>query len=70
MQTLSEIEREAMKLPDGDRACLASRLLDSLPAVLWDDDDGLAEAIRRDAEMDRDPAAVMTLEKLRRVVKP
>ena len=70
MQTLSEIEQEAMKLPDSDRAFLASRLLDSLPAVLSDDDDGLAEAIRRDAEMDRDPAATMTLEELRRAVKP
>jgi putative addiction module component (TIGR02574 family) len=69
MQTLSEIEREAMKLPDSDRACLASRLLDSLPAVLSDDDDGLAEAIRRSAEIDRDPAAVMTLENVRRTGK-
>ncbi len=70
MQTLSDIEREAMKLPDSDRASLASRLLDSLPAVLSDDNDGLAEAIRRDAEMDRDPSASMTLEELRRAVKP
>jgi putative addiction module component (TIGR02574 family) len=70
MQTLSDIEREAMKLPDSDRASLASRLLDSLPAVLSDDDDGLAEAVRRDAEMDRDPSASMTLEELRRAVKP
>ncbi len=59
-----------MKLPDSDRASLASRLLDSLPAVLSDDDDdGLAEAIRRDAEMDRDPSASMTLEELRRAVR-
>jgi putative addiction module component (TIGR02574 family) len=69
MQTLADIEREAMKLPDSDRASLASRLLDSLPAVL-SDDDGLAEAVRRDAEMDRDPSASMTLEELRRAVKP
>ncbi len=70
MQALSDIEREAMKLPDSDWASLASRLLDSLPAVLSDDDDdGLAEAIRRDAEMDRDPSASMTLEELRRAVR-
>ena len=69
MQSLSEIERAAMKLPDNDRAALAARLLDSLPAVLFDEDDGLAEAIRRDAEMDRDPAASITLEELRRLVK-
>ena len=70
VQTLTEIEQEAMRLPDRDRAFLASRLLDSLPAVLSDDDDGLAEAVRRDAEMDRDPAAVMTLEDLRRKLRP
>ena len=64
MQSLSEIEQAAMKLPDGDRASLAARLLDSLPAVLFDEDDGVAEAIRRDAEMDRDPAASITLEEV------
>ncbi len=69
MQTLSDIEREAMKLPDRDRASLASRLLNSLPAVLSDDDDGVAEALRRSAEMDRDPSASMTLEELRQTVK-
>jgi putative addiction module component (TIGR02574 family) len=69
MQTLADIEREAMKLPDRDRACLASRLLESLPAVLSDDDDGLAEAIRRSAEMDKDPGAAMTLEEVRQAVK-
>ena len=69
MQTLADIEREAMKLPDRDRASLAARLLDSLPAVLSDDDDGLAEAIRRSEEMDRNPEAAMTLEEVRQAVK-
>jgi putative addiction module component (TIGR02574 family) len=70
MQTLSNIEQEAMKLPESSRASLASRLLDSLPAILSDDDDGVAEALRRDAEMDSDPAAGVSLEELRRAVKP
>ncbi len=65
MQTLSEVEREAMKLPEGDRAALAGRLLDSLPAVLSDSDEGVAEALRRDAELERDPSAGLTLEQLR-----
>jgi putative addiction module component (TIGR02574 family) len=69
MQTLSDIEREAMKLPDSSRAYLASRLLNSLPAVLSDDDDGLAEATRRSAEMDQNPGAAMTLEEVRQAVK-
>jgi hypothetical protein len=50
MQTVSEIEAEAMKLPEAERAGLACRLLSSLPAVLADNDDGVAEALRRDAE--------------------
>ena len=66
MQTLSEVENEAMRLPEADRATLARRLLDSLPAVLSDSDDGVAEALRRDAELERDPAAGLTLEQLRR----
>ena len=65
MQTLSEIGRHAMELPDAERAMLAADLLESLPAVLADDDEGVTEALRRDAELDKDPAAAMTLEQLR-----
>jgi putative addiction module component (TIGR02574 family) len=70
MQTLSDVEQEAMKLPECDRASLASRLLDSLPAVLSDSDWGVAEALRRDAELEQDPAPALTLDELRRTVKP
>jgi Putative addiction module component len=66
MLTLSEIEREAMKLPDNARASLASRLLESLPAVLSDEDDGLAEALRRSAELDQNPALAMTLKEVKK----
>ncbi len=55
-----------MRLPEADRATLASRLLDSLPAVLSDSDQGVAEALRRDADLEHDPAAGLTLEQLRR----
>lgn len=58
-----------MKLPEAERATLALRLLDSLPAVLSDEDEGVAEALRRDAELERDPAVGLTLEQLRRAVK-
>jgi len=64
MQSFSELEQEAMKLPERQRATLAWRLLDSLPGVLSDDDEGVAEAIRRDAELERDPAAGLSLEEL------
>jgi hypothetical protein len=59
-----------MQLPDADRAKLASHLLDSLPAILCDGDEGVAEALLRDAEMDRDPKAGMSLEEFRKAVKP
>ena len=60
MVTLAEIETLAFKLPESDRAKLASDLLDSLPWVLVEDDTGLAEAHRRSREMDRDPSVCLT----------
>lgn len=60
MVTLAEIESLALKLPESQRAKLAADLLDSLPGLLVDDDDGLAEAMRRSEEMDRDPAACLS----------
>ena len=60
MVTLSEIESLAFNLPESDRAKLAADLLDSLPGILIDDDEGLAEALRRSEEMDRDPSACLS----------
>ncbi len=62
MVTLAEIETLAFKLPESDRAKLAADLLDSLPGVLVEDDEGLAEALRRSEEMDRDPSVCLTHE--------
>jgi hypothetical protein len=36
-----------MKLPDRNRASLASRLLDPLPTALFDGNEGFAEALHR-----------------------
>jgi hypothetical protein len=52
-----EIQKRAMDLPDSDRASLAADLLIFLPAVLVDEDDGIAEARRRSKELDEDPSA-------------
>lgn len=68
MVTLAQLEEQIMALPDGDRADLALSLLKSLPAAYVDDDDGLAEALRRDAEMDADPSVVLTFEDFKRAV--
>jgi len=59
MSTLLEIEKTAMQLPEDERAKLASALLYSLPSVLHDEDEGVAEAEKRDQELDRDSSAGM-----------
>jgi hypothetical protein len=38
--------------------------LDSLPDILSDEDDGVAEALRRDAELDAQPERAISLEEL------
>ena len=65
MSILTEIEATAMSLPDRQRATLASHLLGSLPAILQSEDDGLAEALNRDAELDEDPSMGMTMEEFK-----
>ena len=60
MVTLAEVESLALKLPESQRAKLAADLLDSLPGVLADDDEGLAEAVRRSEEMDHDPGVCLS----------
>ena len=52
--SLAEAERLVMNLSEKDRAQLAASLLNSLPAVLVDEDEGVAEAQRRSEELDSD----------------
>jgi hypothetical protein len=68
MSTLHEIETRALELPDADRARLAAQLLRSLPPVLVEEDDGSAEAARRDAELDANPSIGLSPESFRRAV--
>lgn len=60
MVSLNEIEALALSLSNSDRARLAAGLLDSLPGVLDDEDQGVAEALRRSEEMDRDPSMCLS----------
>ena len=69
MATITEVEKLAFDLPDSDRAVLAAHLLRSLPSVLDDDDEGIAEALRRDAEFDANPDLGITLEQLDRQIR-
>ena len=64
MSAITEVERLAFNLPDAERAILAAHLLRSLPSVLHDEDEGIAEALRRDAEFDANPEMGITLEQL------
>jgi putative addiction module component (TIGR02574 family) len=66
MTRVQEIRQQASVLSISEKTELAADLLESLPPILDDDDEGVAEARRRDEEMDRDPAASITWEQLRR----
>jgi hypothetical protein len=64
MATIVEVKKLALDLSEKERAVLAANLLESLPGVLWNDDEGIAEALRRDAEIDANPEQVISLTQL------
>jgi putative addiction module component (TIGR02574 family) len=69
MATIAEIEKLAQDLSEKERAVLAAHLLGSLPPVLHDADEGIAEALRRDAELETNPATGLSLEELDRRIE-
>jgi putative addiction module component (TIGR02574 family) len=64
MSTIIEIEKLALTLSESERAILAANLLNSLPPVLSDKDEGVAEALRRDAELEANPDQAISLSEL------
>ena len=62
--TITELEKLALDLPEDQRAILAAQLLGSLPSVLHDEDEGIAEAFRRDADLDAGRVSGMSIEQL------
>jgi hypothetical protein len=64
MPTITEVEKLALDLPEGQRAVLAAHLLRSLPSVFHDEDEGIAEALRRDRDIDASPSLGISLEQL------
>ena len=64
MATIVEIEKLALTLSEKERAALAANLLESLPGALFDEDEGIAEALRRDAEIDANPDQIISLAQL------
>jgi hypothetical protein len=63
---MSDVELLAFELSDSERGILAARLLDSLPPILRDEDEGMTEALRRDAELDAHPEMAISYEELNR----
>ena len=64
MATVSEVEKLALDLSEQERATLAAKLLESLPGVLSDEDGGVAESLRRDADVEADPNQAISLAQL------
>jgi putative addiction module component (TIGR02574 family) len=62
--TIAEVEKLALNLPENQRAVLAAHLLGSLPSVLHNEDEGIAEALRRDAELRADTSSAISLNEL------
>jgi hypothetical protein len=62
MSALQEIEAAALRLPDKDRPHLADKILGGLPAPLLpaESEEILAEAIRRDAELESEAVLPLT----------
>ena len=63
MATVAEVEALALDLPENDRSHLVARLLESLPPALRDEDEGIEEALRRDADFDKNSDGGFSLEK-------
>ena len=64
MATIIEIKKLVLDLPEQDRATLAANLLESLPPILSDEDEGVGEALRRDRELDADPSQTISFVQL------
>jgi hypothetical protein len=64
MATANEVEKLALDLVEKERAILATHLLKSLPPVLDDADEGMAEALQRDKDLDGNPKSGISIEQL------
>jgi hypothetical protein len=64
MAAMTEVKKQALDLPEKERAALAANLLRSLPPVLHDEDEGMAEALQRDADFEANPDMGISLKQL------
>ena len=68
MSVIADIEKQALDLPEQERAKLADRLIASLPPDFIYEEE-IEEALRRSREMDEDPGKAITLEQLDEMIK-
>ena len=69
MATIIEVEKLTLDLSENERAVLAAHLLGSLAPVLYDADEGIAEALRRDADLEANPSGGLSLEQVDQQIK-
>jgi hypothetical protein len=69
MAKMLETEKLALTLREKQRATLAANLLTPLSGVLSDADEGIAEALRRDSELDANPHEAISLASLDKQIK-
>jgi hypothetical protein len=62
MSVIAEAEKLVFSLSEKDRAELVGKILRSLP--IYAEDGGLAEARRRNREMDENPDSIITMKQL------
>jgi putative addiction module component (TIGR02574 family) len=68
-RAVADIEREILALTEAQRARLVVSILDSLPGVLVDHDEGVAEAKQRDAELDASPERALSIDQLDEAIR-
>jgi putative addiction module component (TIGR02574 family) len=66
---IEDLEKLALELPEKQRAQLAASLLDSLPGVLADEDEGVSEASRRDRELESGNSHALSIEQLDALIR-
>lgn len=66
MSVISEVEERALRLTTKERGELITKLLRSLPEFPSDEDDGIAEALRRREQLREHPEIAISLEELDR----
>jgi len=64
VSTILEVTKVALDLLERERAALAANLLDSLTGAFSDEDEGIAEDLRRNAEIEANPDQPILLAQL------